>query len=146
MAGFKSGYVVVISTREAIHAAIVHLHTDTYARAADMHEIGREQFCAKFHNDELRDIAHCPAVQRVATCGDNCIKLIDMTDNWKVQQQLQQRLLSLLHSSHLCSSHTRPPLSGDRDGGAGERGGPTASFGMGTEWYRMQQHHRTRTQ
>jgi WD repeat-containing protein 19 len=62
MAAFSSGYVVVIST---------HLH-----------EIGREQFCAKFHDDQLRDIAYCPIVQRVATCGDNCIKLIDMND-WK---------------------------------------------------------------
>jgi WD repeat-containing protein 19 len=62
MAGFSSGYVVVIST---------HLH-----------EIGREQFCAKFHDDQLRDLTHCPATQRVATCGDNCIKLIDMAD-WK---------------------------------------------------------------
>eukprot|EP00617_Octactis_speculum_P020661 CAMPEP_0185754848 /NCGR_PEP_ID=MMETSP1174-20130828/13434_1 /TAXON_ID=35687 /ORGANISM="Dictyocha speculum, Strain CCMP1381" /LENGTH=339 /DNA_ID=CAMNT_0028433223 /DNA_START=180 /DNA_END=1199 /DNA_ORIENTATION=- len=62
MAGFSSGFVVVISTH--------------------MHEIGREQYCGKFHDDELRDIAHCPVTNRVASCGDKCVKLIDMND-WK---------------------------------------------------------------
>mmetsp|Transcript_83520 Transcript_83520/g.235548 ORF Transcript_83520/g.235548 Transcript_83520/m.235548 type:complete len:410 (-) Transcript_83520:127-1356(-) len=62
MAGFSSGFVVVISTH--------------------MHEIGREQYCAKFHDDQLRDIAHCPVTNRVACCGDKCVKLIDM-DDWK---------------------------------------------------------------
>lgn len=64
MAGFSSGYIVVISTH--------------------MHEIGKEQFCAKFHAGELRDIAYCPVTQKIASCGDSSVKLIDMTD-WKVR-------------------------------------------------------------
>lgn len=71
-----------------------------------MAEIGREQFCARFHYDALRDIAYCPsrhkvalpfeggwpfltttiaavAPLQVATCGDTCIKVVDMKD-WKV--------------------------------------------------------------
>ncbi|CAM9381731.1 unnamed protein product [Chrysoparadoxa australica] len=62
MAGFSSGFVVVISTH--------------------FHEIGREQYCAKFHENDLRDIALCNASKKLATCGDNCVKLIDMED-WK---------------------------------------------------------------
>ncbi|CAM9278321.1 unnamed protein product, partial [Scytosiphon promiscuus] len=62
MAGFTSGFIVVIST----HA----------------HEIGREQYCAKFHTGELRGIAHCAATHKLATCGDGCVKLIDMRD-WR---------------------------------------------------------------
>ncbi|CAN0435579.1 unnamed protein product, partial [Hapterophycus canaliculatus] len=63
MAGFTSGFIVVIST----HA----------------HEIGPEQYCAKFHTGELRGIAHCAATHKLATCGDGCVKLIDMRD-WRV--------------------------------------------------------------
>lgn len=62
MVGFSLGYLVVISTH--------------------MSEIGREQFCARFHKDNLRDIAYCPLKGAVATCGDNCIKLVGMKD-WK---------------------------------------------------------------
>ncbi|CAN0388242.1 unnamed protein product [Ascophyllum nodosum] len=62
MAGFTSGFIVVIST----HA----------------HEIGREQYCAKFHSGELRGIALCAATHKLATCGDESVKLIDMRD-WR---------------------------------------------------------------
>lgn len=62
MVGFSLGFLVVIST---------HLS-----------EIGREQFCARFFKDALRDLAYCPLRHKVATCGDNCIKIIDMLD-WK---------------------------------------------------------------
>lgn len=63
MVGFSSGYVVVMSTQE--------------------HEIGREQFCAKFHMEELRNIAYCPFTNMLASCGDGSVKLIDMND-WQV--------------------------------------------------------------
>lgn len=43
-------------------------------------EIGREQFCARFHSDSLRDIAYCPIRHQVATAGESEIKLIDMRD------------------------------------------------------------------
>eukprot|EP00455_Lapot_gusevi_P056735 TRINITY_DN9506_c0_g2_i6.p1 TRINITY_DN9506_c0_g2~~TRINITY_DN9506_c0_g2_i6.p1 ORF type:complete len:408 (-),score=35.91 TRINITY_DN9506_c0_g2_i6:29-1252(-) len=69
MVAFSFGYLVVIST---------HLT-----------EIGREQFCAKFHKDNLRDIAYCPTRHKVATCGDNCIKIVDMQE-WK---ELQSEIL-----------------------------------------------------
>ncbi len=45
MVGFSLGYLVVISTHMA--------------------EIGREQFCARFHKDSLRDIAYCPLRNKV---------------------------------------------------------------------------------
>ena len=61
--GFSSGYVVVISTHE--------------------HEIGREQLCAKFYMEELRNVAYCPDTNMLASCGDSLVKLIDMTD-WQV--------------------------------------------------------------
>lgn len=60
MVGFSLGYLVVIST-----------HLD---------EIGREQFCARFHKDSLRDIAYCSLRHQVATAGENQIKLVDMKD------------------------------------------------------------------
>jgi len=62
IAGFSSGHVVVISTH--------------------FNEIGREQFSQKFHQDTLKGVALSPSVQKVATCGDHCIKLIDM-EGWK---------------------------------------------------------------
>ncbi|CAI5746802.1 unnamed protein product [Peronospora destructor] len=62
IAGFSSGYVVIIST---------HLN-----------EIGQEQYCAKFHNHSLREILYNEANGMVATCGDNCIKVVRMSD-WK---------------------------------------------------------------
>lgn len=45
---------------------------------------GREQYCAKFHSGELRGIAHCAATHKLATCGDDSVKLIDMQD-WRVR-------------------------------------------------------------
>lgn len=62
IAGFSSGYVVIIST---------HLK-----------EIGQEQYCAKFHEHSLREIVYNEANGTVATCGDNCIKVVRMSD-WK---------------------------------------------------------------
>lgn len=62
IAGFSSGYVVIIST---------HLN-----------EIGQEQYCAKFHEHSLREIVYNEANGTVATCGDNCIKVVRMSD-WK---------------------------------------------------------------
>ncbi|CAI5716338.1 unnamed protein product [Hyaloperonospora brassicae] len=62
IAGFSSGYVVIIST---------HLN-----------EIGQEQYCAKFHEHALREIVYHEANGMVATCGDKCIKVVRMSD-WK---------------------------------------------------------------
>ena len=62
VAGFSSGYVVIIST---------HLN-----------EIGQEQHCAKFHDHSLREIVYNEANDMVATCGDNCIKVVRISD-WK---------------------------------------------------------------
>ncbi|KAI9919178.1 hypothetical protein PsorP6_011838 [Peronosclerospora sorghi] len=62
IAGFSSGYVVVISTH--------------------INEIGQEQYCAKFHDTSLREIVFNEANGIVATCGDNCIKVVRMSD-WK---------------------------------------------------------------
>ncbi|EQC37704.1 hypothetical protein SDRG_04732 [Saprolegnia diclina VS20] len=62
IAGFSSGYVVIIST---------HLN-----------EIGQEQYCAKFHDDHLHAICYNETNGMVATCGDTCIKVVRMAD-WK---------------------------------------------------------------
>ena len=64
MVGFSLGFLVVIST-----------HLD---------EIGREQFCARFHRDCLRDLAYTSSqgMHRVATAGDNLVKVVDLRD-WK---------------------------------------------------------------
>ncbi|KAI9919057.1 hypothetical protein PsorP6_011989 [Peronosclerospora sorghi] len=62
IAGFSSGYVVVISTH--------------------INEIGREQYCAKFHDNSMREIVFNEANGFVATCGDNYIKVVRMSD-WK---------------------------------------------------------------
>ena len=50
----------------------------------DLTEIGREQFCARYHKDTLRDIAYCPSRRNIATCGNQFVKIIDMKD-WKVK-------------------------------------------------------------
>jgi WD repeat-containing protein 19 len=55
---FSLGFLVVIST--------------------NLSEIGREQFCRRFDDDVLRDMAHCSFRQYVAICNDSCIKIIDM--------------------------------------------------------------------
>ncbi|CAH0479430.1 unnamed protein product [Peronospora belbahrii] len=60
--GFSSGYVVVISTQS--------------------NKIGQEQYCAKFYEHSLREIVYNEANGMVATCGDNCIKVVRMSD-WK---------------------------------------------------------------
>jgi WD repeat-containing protein 19 len=65
MAGFSLGYVVVISTKP--------------------HEIGREQFCARFHNNELGDLVYSPETGFLASCGDGAVKLIEM-DDWRVRR------------------------------------------------------------
>eukprot|EP00753_Platysulcus_tardus_P015313 PLAT4961.1.p1 GENE.PLAT4961.1~~PLAT4961.1.p1 ORF type:complete len:517 (-),score=173.66 PLAT4961.1:54-1385(-) len=62
MVAFSSGYLVVISTH--------------------MDEIGREQFCSKLHKDSLRDVVFHARSQRVATCGDKVVKIVDMAD-WR---------------------------------------------------------------
>lgn len=67
MVGFSLGFLVVIST-----------HLD---------EIGREQFCARFHMDGLRDIAYAPHRHQVATAGDSVIKIVDMREWREVKSQ-----------------------------------------------------------
>lgn len=62
-----------------------HLHPlcPCPTRPSRREKTGREQYCAKFHTGELRGIAHCAATHKLATCGDGCVKLIDMRD-WRV--------------------------------------------------------------
>jgi len=65
LVGFSLGYLVVISTHLA--------------------QIAQEQFMRQYHKRELRDVAHCLLRQQMVTCGDNCIKIVDMND-WKPRQ------------------------------------------------------------
>ena len=63
LVAFSLGYVVVIST---------------FAN-----EIGREQFCAKYHRDILKDQCYSAVRSVLATCGDNnVLKIVDMS-TWK---------------------------------------------------------------
>ncbi|XP_005092773.1 WD repeat-containing protein 19 [Aplysia californica] len=58
--GFSQGYFVVISTH--------------------MKEIGQELFQARNHKNNLTSIAISTALGKAASCGDNCIKIHDLTD------------------------------------------------------------------
>ncbi|MPC49311.1 WD repeat-containing protein 19 [Portunus trituberculatus] len=58
--GFSAGYFVVIST---------HLK-----------EIGQELFQAKNHRDVLNDIAISTSLSKAASCGDNFIKIHELTN------------------------------------------------------------------
>ncbi|KAI9206652.1 uncharacterized protein BJ171DRAFT_597315 [Polychytrium aggregatum] len=58
--GFSSGYFVVVST--------------------SINEIGQELFQARDHKDILSDIFVSPSLGKLATCGDNCIKIHDLMD------------------------------------------------------------------
>ncbi|XP_059172519.1 WD repeat-containing protein 19-like [Physella acuta] len=58
--GFSQGYFVVIST---------HLK-----------EIGQECFQARNHKNNLTSIAISTALGKAASCGDNCIKIHDLSD------------------------------------------------------------------
>nr|BAB15550.1 unnamed protein product [Homo sapiens] len=60
MIGFSCGHFVVIST-----------HTG---------ELGQEIFQARNHKDNLTSIAVSQTLNKVATCGDNCIKIQDLVD------------------------------------------------------------------
>jgi len=65
VAGFSSGRIVMISTKPE--------------------EVGREQYCSKVHENELRDIALCRANNLIASCSDRCVKLVDMLTWRKVR-------------------------------------------------------------
>ncbi|KAL3878608.1 hypothetical protein ACJMK2_030942 [Sinanodonta woodiana] len=60
MIGFSHGFFVVISTH--------------------MKEIGQELFQARNHKDNLTDIAVSGSLNKAASCGDNCIKIHDLSD------------------------------------------------------------------
>uniref|UniRef100_A0A3B1INX8 WD repeat-containing protein 19 n=1 Tax=Astyanax mexicanus TaxID=7994 RepID=A0A3B1INX8_ASTMX len=60
MIGFSHGYFVVISTH--------------------IREIGQELFQAHNHKDSLTSIAISQALNKAASCGDNCVKIHDLTD------------------------------------------------------------------
>jgi len=62
IAGFSSGRIVMISTRPE--------------------EVGREQYCSKVHENELRDIALCRANNLIASCSGRCVKVVDVL-SWK---------------------------------------------------------------
>ena len=58
--GFVSGYFVVVST--------------------DLKQIGQELFQSRNHKVRLNDIACSYTLNKAATCGDNCIKIHDLSD------------------------------------------------------------------
>uniref|UniRef100_A0A8D2J6D3 WD repeat-containing protein 19 n=1 Tax=Varanus komodoensis TaxID=61221 RepID=A0A8D2J6D3_VARKO len=60
MIGFSLGYFVVISTH--------------------VREIGHEIFQASDHKDNLTSIAISESLNKAASCGDNCIKIHDLSD------------------------------------------------------------------
>ncbi|MFT7807501.1 WD repeat-containing protein 19 [Arapaima gigas] len=60
MIGFSQGYFVVISTH--------------------IREIGQELFQAHNHKDSLTSIAISQSLNKAASCGDNCIKIHDLTE------------------------------------------------------------------
>ncbi|XP_072190356.1 WD repeat-containing protein 19 isoform X2 [Excalfactoria chinensis] len=60
MIGFSRGYFVVISTH--------------------IREIGQEVFQANNHKDNLSSIAISQSLNKAASCGDNCIKIHDLSD------------------------------------------------------------------
>ncbi|XP_018591517.1 WD repeat-containing protein 19 [Scleropages formosus] len=60
MIGFSQGYFVVISTH--------------------IREIGQELFQAHNHKDSLNSIAISQSLNKAASCGDNCIKIHDLTE------------------------------------------------------------------
>ncbi|XP_072526408.1 WD repeat-containing protein 19 [Salminus brasiliensis] len=60
MIGFSHGYFVVISTH--------------------IREIGQELFQAHNHKDSLTSISISQALNKAASCGDNCVKIHDLTD------------------------------------------------------------------
>lgn len=97
MVGFSLGFLVVIST-----------HLD---------EIGREQFCARFHKDSLRDLAYTAAGgrHRVATAGENLVKIVDLKD-WK---------------EVLCVEVEPTGGAGARAGGGASAAGASSSAGGG---------------
>ncbi|XP_075423964.1 WD repeat-containing protein 19 isoform X2 [Ascaphus truei] len=60
MIGFSQGFFVVISTH--------------------IREIGQELFQAHNHKDTLTSIAISQSLNKAASCGDNCIKIHDLTE------------------------------------------------------------------
>jgi hypothetical protein len=66
----------------------------------ELSEIGREQFCAQYHRDSLRDMAFSAARNKIATCGANSIKIIDMT-TWKVR--VSQRHQIFVRAVDICA-------------------------------------------
>ncbi|XP_029905954.1 WD repeat-containing protein 19 [Myripristis murdjan] len=58
--GFSHGYFVVISTH--------------------IREIGQELYQAHNHKDSLNSVAISPALNKAASCGDNCIKIHELSE------------------------------------------------------------------
>ena len=59
---------------------IAFAHGTTIVISADLNEIGNEVFQVKEYKDYQSDIALSTSLNRVATCGDNAIKVHDMND------------------------------------------------------------------
>ncbi|OWZ17357.1 hypothetical protein PHMEG_0008713 [Phytophthora megakarya] len=118
IAGFSSGYVVIIST---------HLN-----------EIGQEQYCAKFHEHSLREIVYNETNGTVATCGDNCIKVVRMSD-WKeiaVEYLDSEPIPSSSNTGTSSGNGGTPPtsssmladISGPSSSGSGSTQAPSLTF------------------
>ncbi|RLN92345.1 hypothetical protein BBJ28_00004991 [Nothophytophthora sp. Chile5] len=110
IAGFSSGYVVIIST---------HLN-----------EIGQEQYCAKFHEHSLREIVYNEANGTVATCGDNCIKVVRMSDWKEIAVEYLDSDPAAPSSSSTSVSGSTPPSSASTVGMTGAGGSPPTSSSM----------------
>ena len=48
-----------------------------------MKEIGQELFSSQFFTSQLSDICFSPTLQKTAVCGDNSVKVINVTGHWK---------------------------------------------------------------
>lgn len=58
--GFSAGFLIAISTH--------------------IKEVGQELFQVRNHKNSLTNIAICPAISKIGSCGDNTVKIHDMAN------------------------------------------------------------------
>ena len=71
---FSEGYVVAISTH--------------------MEEIGEELQSLRLHESTINDLIYCDALNKCATISENQIKIVDLSMDWKQQQEVKTEILS----------------------------------------------------
>ncbi|XP_024914661.1 WD repeat-containing protein 19-like isoform X1 [Cynoglossus semilaevis] len=110
--GFSHGYFVVVST--------------------DIREIGEELYQARCHEDHLKSMAISVALNKAASCGDNCLKFHDLSELSDVSNDIGLNetegldLLSWTDDGQLLAISTqkgtlhvflsKPPIPGDSCG------------------------------